>query len=208
MCVRFGRVWYADAAATALASIPTLAVTIALAGCSLPAGGLLQADTKKLKDLCRKRIGRAGLGDRLVIGAVEWSANSDSAAPNRVSWLPQLHLTVTADPSKNAKEDALLVRERLKTVFPKGDGVPRPVMVKPVHDLLGWLSYGAKPYYEARVGYVGGNGRRQTKDQSPRPKEQREALLYMDRVPLLDRLFLRNVRRAGRRFVVRNGADG
>ena len=94
VCVRFGRVWYADAAADALAGLPLLAVTIALAGCSLPAGGLLQADTKKLKDLCRKRIDRAGLGDRLVISAVEWSANSDSAAPNEVSWFPQLHLTV------------------------------------------------------------------------------------------------------------------
>src|SRR3954447_15607608 len=119
VCVRFGRVWYADAAATALASIPTLAVTVALAGCSLPAGGLLQADTKKLKDLCRKRVDRAGLGDRLVIGVIEWSANSDSATPSNVSWFPQLHLTVEADPSKNVKDDAKLVRERLKAVFPK-----------------------------------------------------------------------------------------
>ena len=208
VCVRLGRVWYGNAAAEPFAGTPALAVTIALAGCSLPAGGLPQADTKKLKDLCRKRVDRAGLGDRLVIGAVEWSANSDSATPNRVSWVPQLHLTVSADPSKTVKEDASLVRERLKAVFPKGDGVPRPVKVVPVHDLLGWLSYGAKPYFEARVGYVGGNGRRQTKDQSPRPKEQREALLYTDRVSLLDRLFLRNVRRAGRRFVVRNGTGG
>src|SRR4051794_15506362 len=175
VCSRLGRVWYGDAAADALAGLSLLAVTIALAGCSLPAGSLLQADTKKLKDLCRKRVGRSGLGDRLVIGVIEWSANSDSATPNRVSWFPQLHLTVSADPKKAPKDDARLVRERLKAVFPKGDGVPRPVMVKPVHDLLGWLSYGTKPYYGARVGYVGDNGRLQTKKQGLRAKEQREA---------------------------------
>src|SRR4051812_9444585 len=54
VCKRRTRLWFGEAAGELFGDVSTLAVTVALAGCSLPAGSLLQADVAKLRDMVRK----------------------------------------------------------------------------------------------------------------------------------------------------------
>jgi hypothetical protein len=164
---------------------------VILTGPATPITSLENLDPAKLKDATRKRLDRAGLGDNLILGVIEVSGN---VTKSETTWMPHAHLVIAGDNEK-------LIKKRLKKRFPKQKGVPRPVVVKPIYDLLGWLSYIVKPYMEARIGYQGTNGRAQTTDRTLVDQAQREALLFMDRFPLWDRLILRNVRRAGSRFV-------
>jgi hypothetical protein len=170
-----------------------LAVTIVPSGFERSRGKLHTFEVRKFKDAMRKRIERCGVGAEKIIGVVEVSLCIDSKSP--AVWVPHLHMAIAT------KQDDR-VRKALKKGFPKGHGVYKPVMVKPIHDLTGWLSYMVKPYTEARVGFKGEDGRARTKDRALDRDAQLEALVFSHRVTPESRIFLRNVRRAGSRFVI------
>jgi hypothetical protein len=167
-----------------------VAVTLTPLSLTFPQGQLYELNPRACNDMLRKRIDRCGLGDHVGLFVLDASYNTTADSPDPGLWCPHWHGAIR-------HHDPGMVREKLKSQFPADERVPRPVMVKPVTDLLGWLGYVAKPFLGMRVRFLGRKGRRQTADRALEGDTLREALLFLDRAPLTDRLLLRNLRRRG-----------
>jgi hypothetical protein len=105
-----------------------IAATLVLAGSEVARGNLHALEMPKLKDTIRKRIERSGLGSERFLGVVEVSLG---VGPQGTPvWVPHLHAVI-------ASNDLARIRDALSKAFPWDPLVPRPVMVKPVTDLMG-----------------------------------------------------------------------
>jgi hypothetical protein len=136
-----------------------IAVNLVRAGHQRAEDELLSLDLKKLIDVYRKRLRRAGFGDLVIVGGVDFSFNTDSLGRWSDHWCGHLYIIVGGIPVKDFKkgmaegpsEDGTVVRPRRSRVV-EADG------------LLRAISYSWKTVFERRNSFRNNvNDRVQTK---------------------------------------------
>jgi hypothetical protein len=163
-----------------------------------PDGG---ADPGKLETLDLVNL-RRRLADALnAIGGTHWlvagldiSFNDDTAKRTGTYWQLQLYGTAKV-------EDREAFSKGLRTHYPASRNITRPVQIKASDGSNKAISYGFKTNFVRRVAYwdvAGLKGRRRkcwrTRKLSLRPREHVELLMWLDKIGMAGRLYLRGVR--------------
>jgi hypothetical protein len=178
----------------------------------ISSGDLHTLDVRRLKTLLVKRLERAlkvgGLEHVIILGGLDLSFNEETeSSGNRWPsfWQPHWDFIVQGCSREELKR-------ALKSAFPASRKVPRPFRIEQVketpEDYARVISYGLKAVFFRRVSYIGIRSKTKPDQKCFRtricplkPKEQRELALFLDRVPVMQRLFLRGVRRHGKRLI-------
>ncbi len=119
------------------------AVTIVLPQLLYPADGLVKIDLHNCTRLMTDIIKRAGLGDQLWLGALDFSLNECLKSLEQPLW--SIHaMLITPALTRNQKRS---LRERVSST----QDVKKPIHVMSVFDLEGAADYCAKPNFTRRV---------------------------------------------------------
>jgi len=135
-----------------------------------------------------------------MAGGIDLSLNDDTQKNQGIFWQPQLYAICCADVSNLSK----VLRERFKST----EATHRPVQIKSCDGTKAAVSYAFKTEFVRRIAYWGKSASSQnpreswhTRKVSLRAVEHVQAMLWMHKIGLAGRLFLRGVR------MTRNG-DG
>ena len=167
-------------------STPLSAVSIAIAENRTPEDRLHTLHTTAMKRALSYVLNKAP-GISWVAGGIDLSLNDDTQKGSDIGWLPQFYGFVATSDIKTLSD---LLRKR----YPKTKQAPRPVQVKACDGSTEALSYGFKSEFVRRVAYRDQQGRWNTRKISLPPKHHVQAMLWMHKIGLSGRLFLKNVR--------------
>ena len=200
-CLRQVRRWFVSEAMQCLHGEDLLAVTLVPAEHAIPPGELEHFDLINFKETLSRQLSRAGLGDAIVIGGVDFSFCERSDGEFEPHWRPHFHLIV-------ANTEADQIRSGLKRHYPSAESVSRPIKIQEVEGLMGAISYAMKPFFTRRVSYVDNNEKIRHRKYPLKNDQTREISEFMSRLTITDRMFLKNVRRRGNRLIVADKAVG
>lgn len=196
VCRRLVGRWYGSEVLPLFEDQDLLLVTLVPVARSLPAGKLHLFDPLKMKGVLSKKFALPGLEKAVVVGGIDISFNIHSDDAWSPRWQPHFHLIVAGITRKE-------LWAVLRPQFKKNEAAPRPTHAKPVTDPPEAVSYTFKSFFCRRVSYIDENGTNQARNVSLKSKEMEEAALFSDTIKITDRLFLRNVRRHGKRLVIK-----
>ena len=186
ICYRRLRMWFSGAVLELLSEIPDpIAATLIPGGQAVPTGDLRDFSPKRFGDMLRQQLRRAGAGSHIIVGGID----GDYDEIHQV-WQPHFHFVAPAALKPTLDE----LRDRF---YPKSDRVYRPVLTQPVNDPARQVSYCVKSFWPQKARYLDGAGKERT---SPRRLDKAlhvDWLVWRDRFPLADFLFLHGVRRYG-----------
>lgn len=196
-CGRQFRRWFVGSAMTMFrqSGDPLVAVTLVHHTLQRPPGELHTFDLDLAKRQLARHVERAGLGDVVGVGGIDFSFNVDATGRWDAHWQPHAYVVFQG-------ADAAAIKNALAPYYPRAVSIPRPVKAVPVRDLMSAVSYAFKSAFFRRTSYVDDSGRRNTsRPQQLKPAQARELLAFLDRHKPTDRVFLRNVRRHGLELV-------
>jgi hypothetical protein len=132
-------------------------------------------------------------GLKFVTGAIDLSLNDDRQKKQGIAWQPQLYAIANADVETLSKV--------LRETYSPTKTAPRPVQLKKCDGSTKVISYAFKTDFVRRIAYrteIGPPERRRkcwhTRKVSLRASEHVRAMLWMHKIGLAGRLFLRGVR--------------
>ena len=175
-------------------SEPELAsVSIAFANHRTPEGQLNVFNTANTKRSLSASIKNSD-GLAWMVGGIDLSLNDDTQKKLGIAWQPQLYGFAAV----TNRED---LSEVLRAAYSPTKSVPRPVQIKDCDGSARAISYGLKTEFVRRIAYPAvvapPENRRKcwhTRKVSLRPVEHVRAMLWLHRIGLAGRLFLRGVR--------------
>jgi hypothetical protein len=158
-------------------------------------GQLETLDLRKEREKFRDTLWRAGFGLCPTVAAVDLSYNEDAEGQWGAHWQGQWYAILQTRDSPSA------VSAAFSRFFMPGEMIPRPVRTRAVTEIIPAVSYVVKPYYARRVGYIDGNGRRNTRTCALKPPQLQELSELLDQYSFNDLLLLHRLRRNGCRIV-------
>ncbi len=169
------------------------AVSIAFPHHRIPQDQLTHLDTTRIKrSLSETTKNVAGLA--WLAGGIDLSLNDDTQKDRGIGWQPQFY--GFADIA-----DVTMLSKVLRDTYRPSKTAPRPVQIKAWDGSSKASSYAFKPEFVRRIAYEGQAGppenRREcwrTRKVSLRPAEHVQAMLWMHRVGIAGRLFLKGLR--------------
>jgi hypothetical protein len=162
-------------------------------GMLVPYGSLHTLDLNALVKRIQKRLQRADIGTRIVLGGIDISLNLTDN--NMVGWQLHLYLLITG---KNTKK----LRAALKAAFPPEPSALKPYDFREVEDPLQALTYAYKGVFKRRSAYIDPDGKPQTRDLPLKGPDVRELLQFLSKHKVGSRAILRGVRRNGKFFAL------
>lgn len=215
ICMRELRRWFADQAHQCFDTAQPI-YSLCLVPCDedlqLISGNLSHLNVKKMKERHQTRVIRAlkpanlkNLKNVIIVGGFDISFNQETVSSGsrwQDYWQPHWYFVFQGCSSEQLKQ-ALLPH------FCTSEKVTKPIRKsKQINnnpeDYARVFSYALKTVFNRRVSYRSTkNGRLETNGRPPLKKLQlTELLLFFDRFPVTDRLFLRGVRCHGTRLVL------
>jgi hypothetical protein len=161
-------------------------------GLMVPRGGLDKFDLKREVKRIRKRLERSGIGDRVVLGALDLSLNVENNVV--AGWQFHAYLIVEG-------EDDRALRKIIKRAFPPEPTASAPYGFAEVSDPLQALTYAYKSVIMCRSGYTNQKGKHGTADQPLKRADLCELLAFLGKYKVGARLILCGVRRNGQRLM-------
>lgn len=190
-CMRQERIRLLNTAAQIRNAVPLafspFAVTLIPTGRWAASEQLHDVDLRVAKRTFGRAIQRADAENSIWLGGIDISRNEE----NRRRWW-QLHLQAVV-----WTDDGSALRRQLAHRFRKAPTIPRPIVLKPVFDLEGAITYAFKSLFVRRVTYVDETGRQNARKVGLNSSELRALLVWLDRYHSADRVFLRGARRRG-----------
>ena len=166
---------------------PLSAVSIAIAEHRTPESQLHTLHTTGMKRALAYTLGKV-TGINWVAGGIDLSLNDDTQKGSDIGWLPQLYGFV-------ATSDIDTLSNLLRKRYPKTDQAPRPVQIKRFDGAIEAFSYAFKPGFVKRIAYKDSEKNRwDTRKVYLSPKHHVQAMLWMHKIGLSGRLFLKNIR--------------
>jgi hypothetical protein len=162
-----------------------LFVTLVPPTAVLPADELNTLSPRKMTDMLRQQLIRAGLGDVKAIGGIEVDFNDKTKM-----WEPHFHIIVAG--STPAQFEAL--REHGYT---SDATIQRPMRIDQVRNPAKQFSYCLKSYCAKKVSYQDPRGKQRTRKLRLRNPYHNAALLWLDQQQPTDLVMMRGMRRYG-----------
>jgi hypothetical protein len=169
-------------------------VSIIPADLDIPGGSLsgirLDMQVKRL----RKRLERSApcLSKAIVFGGIDFSFNIEENDETQGYWQGHLYLLI-------AKKNTRVLREAVKAAFLPEETAPRPYRFRAVDNAPAAVTYAFKSMFNRRSRYFV-DGEPRTRTLPLKPHQLRELLGHLDDFPIGARLFLRGVRRNGKKL--------
>jgi|GEM_PF-3927315 len=189
-CLRMFRRWYVSQLERLTRPHELWAITVVPPRVRFAPGELHNLDLCQFKETFSKQVSRAGFHNLVMFGGVDIDFCVHSDNDFYPHWAPHLHCLFIGE---NGQE----VKAALGRFYPPDHIAPRPIRAEKVKDPMEAISYPMKPFFGRRVSYIGGNGRRQSRDLRLQADELQEIGAYMGQHKHTDLLFLKNVRRRG-----------
>jgi hypothetical protein len=195
-CPECGRVfqrWFVSQVLVANADLEDLnSISIVFLNHRTAEDQLASLDTTKMKRSVSEAIKDAD-GLIWMAGGVDLSLNDETQKNNGIAWQPQLYAIAHADIGKLSKA--------LRNTYSPTKTAPKPVQIKECDGTETAVSYAFKTEFVRRITYrteVGPSENRRkcwhTRKVSLRPSEHVQAMLWMHKIGLGGRLFLRGLR--------------
>jgi hypothetical protein len=186
VCMRQFRRWLSGEMLRLLGKTPNLLfVTLVPPALVLPADELNTLSPRKMGDMLRQQLIRAGLGHVKAIGGIEVDFNDKTKM-----WEPHFHIIVAG--STPAQFEAL------RTHGYSGDAtIQRPMRIDKVTNPARQFSYCLKAYCTRKVSYQDSRGKQRTRKLRLRNPHHNAALLWLDQQQPTDLVVMRGVRRYG-----------
>jgi hypothetical protein len=161
-------------------------------GLLVPYGQLPKFDLIAAVKRIRKRLERADIRGRIVLGALDVSLNIEDNVI--VGWQFHGYLIVEGE------NDAAL-QQAIRRAFPPEPSALAPYDFVEVSNPLDVVTYAYKALFERRSGYEDSRGNHRTKDQPLKGADVRELLPFLAKHKVGARLILCGVRRNGQHLV-------
>jgi hypothetical protein len=193
VCMREFRIWWLGEAIKIIAQrAHWTRCSIIMKGLLVPYGQLASFDLDAAVKRIRKRLERAEIRGRIVLGALDVSLNLEDSVI--AGWQFHCYLIVEGE------NDAAL-QGAIKDAFAPEQTALAPYDFMEISNPLDVVTYAYKALFERRSGYKDSQGNHRTKHQPLKGADVRELLPFLAKHKVGARLILCGVRRNGQRLV-------
>jgi hypothetical protein len=152
----------------------------------IPPGQLSVLDIAKLQRRLKYTLKKTKI--TVALGGIDFSFNEDRQGKYPPFWCPHFYLITSTENKKK-------LGDKLRQIYRKSEGVPRPVKISSFKNIARRRSYALKMIFYRRVGYhqiKNNNGKsrkcRNTSRQKLRAAERLELYTYLDKIGLASRV--------------------